>query len=132
MLAGTDWVLIERELIEPFQDAPIFPEVGYFYIEVYDDWGSRAESLKHEEYREKFTEWLWSVADHIPEQDELFPPDGRVRFYLSAPIGDFITAEELASPAAERETEVDVEFLEELPVDNEEKERFQKEVVDIP
>ena len=134
LLEGTDWVVVERELIEPCRDSPIFPSVGYLYVEVYGDWANMKTARDYERYRDGFIEMLQDVAESMPERDEFFPPDGAVRFYLSKPLGEsgFLTREHIFSKTAEWGVETDVEFVEELPIDEEEDEWFYKEVVDVP
>jgi hypothetical protein len=132
MLDGTGWVLFERELIAPCREAPFFPSVAYTYVEVYEDWEGRASGLKHEEHRDKFIDWLQSMAEYMADRDEMIDPDGDVRLYLSNPINEFVAVEQITSAAKEWEFRTDVEFVDELPIDESEQEDFYKEVVDTP
>jgi hypothetical protein len=68
----------------------------------------------------------------MPESDEIIDPDGAIRFYLSQPLNVFVTADHITAASDEVESEVDVEFVDDLPIDEDEKEQVQKEVLDIP
>jgi hypothetical protein len=133
VLDGTEWVLVERELIEPHQEfGHIVPDTAYLYVEVYGDWENMTKAGDYEEYREGFIELIHSIAERMPESDEIIDPDGAIRFYLSQPLNVFVTADHITAASDEVESEVDVEFVDDLPIDEDEKEQVQKEVLDIP
>lgn len=133
VLDGTEWVLVERELIEPFREfGDIVPDTAYLYVEVYGNWEGMTKARDYEEYREGFIEGIHSVAERMAETDEIIDSDGAIRFYLSQPLNVFVTADHITAASDEVGSEVDVEFVDDLPIDEDEKEQVQKEMLDIP
>jgi hypothetical protein len=133
VLDGTEWVLVERELVDPFREfGDVVPDTAYMCVEFYGDWEGMTKARDYEEYREGFIEGIHSVAERMAETDEIIDSDGAIRFYLSQPLNVFVTADHITAASDEVESEVDVEFVDDLPIDEDEKEQVQKEVLDIP